>query len=187
MELRILADDDNVAADAAPPVENEIYTGDKSQLTENATLTRLRLVVNRAYKILICIDPACGIVLTEKWLEHLRRSHRIKPLLEDVDIVTGLLADCPPPQEFGSDPTFAPVQGLPIHTGFGCTHCDLKYCSSSADSIKTHTSEVHRGEKVSSEECDFQSKAKRGKTNHRVRHPSFCLSLSVPLKSSPFS
>jgi len=186
LHLRIPADDDDVAADPNPPVENEIYTGDKSQLAESATLTRLRLVVNRAYKILICIDPACGIVLTEKWLEHLRRSHRVRPSLEDVGVVNGLLAECPLPQEIGSDVTMAPVQGLPIQTGFGCTHCDLKYCANSIQGIRNHNRKDHEHQKVSHEECHFQSVSKRCQTNFRVRHPSVCLSLSVPLKSSPF-
>ena len=187
MHLRIPADDDDVAADPNPPVENEIFTGDKSQLAESATLTRLRIVVNRTYKIVTCIDPACGIVLTANWFRHLKRQHRVTVSEEDVGIVTGLLADCPFPQEIGSDVTMAPVQGLAIHTGYGCTHCDLKYCANSIQGIKNHNGQDHKEQKVSSEECRFQCVGKKATTNFRVRHPSVCLSLSVPLKSSPFS
>ena len=158
-----------IAADAAG---NIIYLGDKAEISENETTIKLQVCVNTKYRVVTCIHPSCGYVLSTNWTTHLKTLHKVSVTGAENITVDELLLQAPqqvPPPVVGKDINMIPVQGLKLHSGFACAHCEENECCFvSRRSGETHNSKVHRGEKLAIEPCHFQTAAKKGSLNFRV-------------------
>ena len=171
-EADVPDDDGDEGDDNAQAEQNSIYYGDQTQLINDPFLTNLMLAVNTDYKFISCLNRNCGIVLSDKWFEHLSRYHKTKPTLADIVRVNEILAQCPLKREVGSNTDQTPVQGLLLQKGFACSLCvEDQYCSTTVNRMTTHTRQIHPTERVAREACHFQCSGKKGTKNFRVSVP----------------
>jgi len=135
------------------------FLGDQQDLLQEPHWSQLAaLYFNHRYGLLICNWDGCGAVLSGNWRNHLSKHGCLSNLPEEekvrVDSALNLHQNqLQPPR----GP--APIQGLPILTGFQCGHCDFIYPTEAT--MKNRCKQLAKPKEVYYQTTDKNSKEAR--------------------------
>ena len=102
------------------------------------------------WQVLICLPPCGHAIASKSLIRHLRSRHQMKR--RDYRSLTQIISSLPmieKPEEFPRPLNNSSlIEGLPIHKGYKCNHCDNMLTQSEAV-MKTHIFNEHRDARMS--------------------------------------
>ena len=124
----------------------------------------LKLGFNVRVGQIVCFS--CHTLLLGQVDAHLETSHKVRISEGQLIAIESIRA-----KSKGGHKEGDPIQGILLHKGLACVHCD--HVALNQSTLATHVSVVHRGKKAEGTPCYFQS-LRVGKANTRVNvRPSF--------------